>query len=119
MEREDLIRVSLADVVAGHVRDFFRNTPGALTEGTTARLITATSDEPLQKFEDLNNLRFKVASLQPMSARLRRILTRRNMANLASYYYPVLASGTLTCITSNGQERAIELSTGLLLDVLD
>ena len=67
-QSEDELGLQLADVVAGHVRDFFRNTPHALTEGTTARLITATSDEPLQRFQDLDGLRFKVASLRPMSA---------------------------------------------------
>ena len=116
---EDELGLQLADVVAGHVRDFFRNNPVALTEGSTARLITATSDEPLQKFEEINRVLFKTASLHPMSTRLRRTLTRRNMANLVSYYYPVLASGMLTCNTSNGQERDLELSTGLILDLLD
>lgn len=116
---QDELGLQLADVVAGHVRNFFRNNPAALTEASTARLITATSIEPLQKFEEITGVLFKTASLHPMSARLRRILKRRNTANLVSYFYPVLASGILTCTTSNGQERDLELSTGLIMDLLD
>lgn len=116
---EDELGLQLADVVAGYVREFFRRTPIALTEGSTARLITATSEEPLQKMELMDGVLFKIGSLQPMSARLKRSLTRRNMANLVSYFYPVLASGILTCNTSTGQERDLELSTGLIMDLLD
>jgi hypothetical protein len=116
---EEELGLQLADVVAGYVRSFFRNNPAALREGSSARLITATSDEPLQKFEWHDGVLFKEASLHPMSAGLRRVLARRNIANMISYFYPVLAAGMLTCNTSNGQERDLEVSTGLILDLLD
>jgi hypothetical protein len=39
--------------------------------------------------------------------------------NLVSYFYPVLAAGMLTRVTSNGQERDLEASTGMLTDLVD
>jgi hypothetical protein len=116
---EQEVGLQLADVAAGFVRDFFATNPDALTEGSTARLITPNSNEPLQKLEPIGRHLFKTAALTPMSAQLRRKVARRNMANLISYFYPVLASGILTCTTSNGQERDLELSTGLICDLLD
>ena len=116
---EDEVGLQLADVVAGHIRDFFRNNPSALTTASSSRLITPESDEPLQKFERIGGQLFKTASLHPMPRMLWRILTRRNMANLVSYYYPVLAAGILTCNTFNGHPRDLELSTGFISDLLD
>jgi hypothetical protein len=118
-QSEDELGLQLADVIAGHIREFFRNNPAALTAGSTSRLITAMSDEPLQKFEAMEGTLFKVASLHPMPRPLWRSLTRRNIANLVSYYYPVLAAGMLTCNTSNGHPRDLELSTGFISDLLD
>lgn len=116
---EEEIGLQLADVVAGDVRHFFRNDPDALIEGSTNRLITPDSDEPLQKFDELGGHLFKAASLRPMSTRLHRRLTRPNRANLISYYYPVLGSGMLSCTTFNGQARSLEMPTRSLYDLLD
>jgi len=55
----DELGLQLVDVFAGEFRDFFRNNREALTEGTTSMLITTTSDEPLQQFQDVGNARFK------------------------------------------------------------
>lgn len=116
---QDELGLQIADVVAGSVRDFFRNVPDALIVGASDRLITATSDEPLQVLELIDGMLFKKGALHRMPAQLRKTLTRRNLQNLVSYFYPVLAAGILTCNTSNGIERDIELSTGLIFDLLD
>ena len=115
----DELGLQLVDVFAGEFRDFFRNNQEALTEGTTRMLITATSDEPLQQFQDVENLRFKTGVLTPMSAGLMRKLKRRNRRNILSYFYPVLAAGNVTCVTLNGQERHLEIPTGMIFDLLD
>lgn len=116
---EDELGLQLADVIAGYVRDFFRNNRLALTAGSTPRLITPTSHEPLQVFQELNGKLFKYASLQRMPPGIRRLLAQRNLANLLSYFYPVLAGGILTCTTLNGQMRHLELPTSLIFDLLD
>lgn len=67
---EDELGLQLADVIAGHVREFFRNNPQPLNVGSTPRLITATSDEPLQKFETMDGMLFKAASLHPIPRHL-------------------------------------------------
>lgn len=115
----DELGLQLVDVFAGEFRDFFRNNGEALTEGTTSMLITATSDEPLQQFQDVGDARFKSGTLTPMSAGLLRKLRRRNTMHILSYFYPVLAAGNVTCVTLNGQERLLEIPTGMIFDLLD
>jgi hypothetical protein len=115
----DEIGLQLADVIAGEVREFFRSNPDALIESATLRLITPESDEPLQKFIEINNRTFKNGALSPMSNGLFRRLARRNSANIVSYYYPVLSAGMLTCVTDTGQLRDLEISTRLISDLLD
>jgi hypothetical protein len=115
----DEIGLQLADVVAGEVREFYRSNPDALTESATLKLITPESDEPLQKFIEINNITFKNGALSPMSNGLFRRLGRRNSANIVSYYYPVLSAGMLTCVTDTGQFRDLEISTRLISDLLD
>ena len=116
---EDDLGLQLADVIAGEAREFFRSTPEALTENATLRLITPESDEPLQKFIEMNNVIFKSGALSPMSRGLHRKLARRNSANIISYYYPVLSAGMLTCVSDTGQLRDLEIPTRLISDVLD
>jgi hypothetical protein len=115
----DELGLQLVDVFAGEFRDFFRNNREALTEGTTSMLITATSDEPLQQFQDVGNARFKTGALSPMSPKLLRKLRHRNARHVLSYFYPVLAAGNVTCVTLNGQERHLEVPTGMIFDLLD
>lgn len=116
---EDDLGLQLADVVAGEVRDFFRSTPEALTENATLTLITPESDEPLQRFIQMNGLTFKNGALSPMSRGLHRKLARRNSANIISYYYPVLSAGMLTCVSDTGQLRDLEIPTRMISDLLD
>ena len=116
---EQELGLQLADVVAGEVRDFFRSNDLPLTESTTPRIIDPTSDERLQQFEQMEGHLFKSGSLVPMSRELRRMFLPRNTRHIVSYYYPVLASGMLTCVTLNGQERHLELSTRTIFDLLD
>ena len=111
--------LQLADVIAGEVRDFFRSNPESLTESTTLRLITPESDEPMQRFEKIGDLVFKKGVLMPMSAGLTAKLRRKNPENPISYCYPILAAGMLTCVTDTGQLRDLEISTGLVSDLLD
>jgi hypothetical protein len=115
----DDLGLQLADVVAGEVREFFRNSPEALTESATLRLITPDSDEPHQVFTPLSGRLVKTSVLSPMSPGLARRLVRRNSANLVSYYYPILSSGILSCVTDTGQLRLLEIPTRLVLDALD
>lgn len=115
----DELGLQLVDVFAGEMRDFFRSNGEALSEGTTSRLITAASDEPLQQFQELGDRNFKIGALTPMSAGLWRKLHHRNRAHVLSYYYPVLAAGNVTCVTLNGQERHLELPTRMIFDLLD
>jgi len=115
----DELGLQLADVLAGEVREFFRSNPDTLTESATLRLITPESDEPLQRFIELNNITFKNGALSPMSKQLFRKLARRNSANIVSYYYPVLSAGMLTCVTDTGQLRDLEIPTRLISDLLD
>lgn len=114
----DDLGLQLADVVAGEVREFFRSNPAPLTESATLRLIKPGSDEPLQKFIEINTL-FKNGVLSPMSPELARKLVRRNSANIISYYYPLLSAGMLTCVTDTGQLRDLEIPTRLISDLLD
>jgi len=115
----DELGLQLVDVFAGEFRDFFRNNGEALTEGATSMLITTMSDEPLQQFQDVGDRHFKSGVLTPMSAGLLHKLKRRNTRHILSYFYPVLAAGNLTCVTLNGQERLLEIPTGMIFDLLD
>ena len=115
----DDLGLQLADVVAGEVREFFRRNPEPLIENSTMKLITPESDEPLQKFIEIDHTLFKNGALSPMSPELLRKLARRNSANLISYYYPVLSAGMLTCVTDTGQYRDLEISTGFISDLTD
>jgi hypothetical protein len=116
---QDDLGLQLTDVVAGEVREFFRNNPEPLTESATLRLITPESDEPLQKFIEVDHVLFKNGVLSRMSPGLARKLVRRNSANIISYYYPVLSAGMLTCVTDTGQFRDLEIPTRLISDLLD
>jgi len=119
IESHDDLGLQLADVIAGEVREFFRSNPEALTEHSTLRLITPESDEPLQRFIEVNNITFKNGALSPMSRALNRKLARRNSANIISYYYPILSAGMLTCVSDTGQLRDLEIPTRLISDLLD
>lgn len=113
--RED-IGLQLVDVVAGEVRSFFRRNPEGLNESATLRLITGDSDEPLEGFLEFNNSTHKIGALSPMTIGLATKVSVENSDNLISYYYPVLASGILACITETGQPRLLEIPTRLILD---
>jgi len=115
----DDLGLQLADIVAGEVREFFRDNPEPLIENSTMMLITPESDEPLQKFIEINGITFKNGALSPMSSGLARKLVRRNSGNIISYYYPILSAGMLTCITDTGQYRDLEIPTRLISDLLD
>ncbi|MGH9713183.1 MAG: hypothetical protein ACRD5M_07785 [Candidatus Acidiferrales bacterium] len=115
----DDIGLQLADIIAGEVREFFRGNPESLTESSTLRLITPESDEPIQRFMPIQNRIFKTGVLSPMSPGLAGKLVRRNTATIISYYYPILSSGMLTCVTDTGQLRDLEIPTRLIADLLD
>jgi len=115
----DDLGLQLADVVAGEVRDFFRSNAEPLTEGATLRLITPSSDEPVQRFERIGDATFKKGILTKMSSALIQKLVRKNETNPISYYYPVLAAGMLSCITDTGRYRDLEVPTRLIADLLD
>jgi hypothetical protein len=66
----DDLGLQLADVVAGEVRECFRNNQESLTDGTTLRLITPESDEPLQNFMKITDSFMKIGALSPMSVLL-------------------------------------------------
>lgn len=115
----DDLGLQLADVIAGEVRDFFRNNPESLTESASLRLITPESDEPVQRFEKIGDNVFKKGVLTPMSAGLAEKLVHKNPENPISYCYPVLAAGMLTCVSDTGQLRDLEIPTRLISDLLD
>jgi len=115
----DDLGLQLADVIAGEVRDFFRNNPESLTESASLRLITPESDEPVQRFEKIAGNVFKKGVLTPMSAGLAEKLVCKTPENPISYCYPVLAAGMLTCVSDTGQLRDLEIPTRLISDLLD
>jgi hypothetical protein len=115
----DDLGLQLADVIAGEVREFFRNNPEGLTESATLRLITPESDEPVQRFEKIGDIVFKKGVLTAMSTALAEKLVRKNPENPISYCYPILAAGMLTCVTATGQLRDLEIPTRLISDLLD
>jgi hypothetical protein len=119
IESRNDLGLQLADVIAGEVRDFFRNNPESLTESASLRLITPESDEPVQRFEKIGDRLFKKGVLTPMSAGLAEKLARKNLENSISYCYPILAAGMLTCVTDTGQLRDLEIPTRLISDLLD
>lgn len=115
----DDIGLQLADIVAGEVRDFFRNNHDAITEGASPNLITAKSEESFEIYMPMNGMLFKRGSLSRMSKELARKLVRRNSRNPVSYYYPILAAGMLSLVTDTGQFRDLEISTRSIFDGLD
>jgi hypothetical protein len=116
---EDELGLQLADVVAGQVREFFRQNPAALTTSATLNLITPDSDEPLQQFQELAGRIFKRGVLSRMPGDLLRVLRDRNGTNPISYYFPILAAGILTCVSDTGQLRLLEIPTRTIFDLLD
>jgi hypothetical protein len=108
--------LQLVDVVVGDVRHFFRENREFLTENATLKLIDNQSDEPLQQLLEYNNTLHKIGALSQMSPGSARKLDRQNSENMVSYYYPVLASGILNCVTETGQPRLVEIPAGRFLD---
>jgi hypothetical protein len=115
----DDLGLQLVDLFVGEVRELFRKNPEFLTEGATLKLIRVGSNEPIQSFMKIGDHFSKLGSLTPMSTILRSKISRRNAANPISYYYPVLASGILTCMTTTGQYRFLEIPTRSIFDALD
>jgi len=113
------IGLQLADLLAGEIRSLFEAYPELLTESSNLELVTGSSREDMEWWEESLGLFQKLGHLVKMSDRLTRAVKHADGSNCFPFYRHSLASGLLTCFTDLGQPRQIEVFEGNFFQQLD
>jgi len=112
------VGLQLADLMAGEVCEFFKANDELLTYGATRKLVTATSNEPMNTVAQIAGQVVKTGVVHRMPAGLQARILRpdRHGRTVLPYFRRLFAAGTLTCYSAFGQPRHIEVFEGLIED---
>lgn len=111
--------LQLADLIVGEARAWYREHHDLLQYGSSTRLITPTSEDHYEQLGELNGLWFKEGRLTPMPRAVIRRLHRASPHSGLGYFFPILAAGTLSYYTDNGEQRLIRISEAEFFDLCD
>jgi hypothetical protein len=114
-----LLGLQLADIMAGESRRLFLNLPALLKIGQTKNLITQASRERTSVYWLILGRLMKTGRVTKIPAATLRALMTVKPGHLWPLFNPVLASGTLTCVTDFGTLRHLMPFEGVFLDGTD
>jgi hypothetical protein len=113
------VGLQLADLMAGEIRLFFEEHPAMLTSGATHKLITGSSREPAEWWEEPLGILQKLGSVTPMPQELKDACRETKGASCLPLYRHLFASGLLTCYRDLGNPRHIEIIENNFFDQTD
>ncbi len=99
--------LQLADIVVGDAR------------ASSTRFITPISEDRCEQLGELNGVWFKEGRLTPMPHLINRRLHRASPQSSLPYFFQILAAGTLSYYTDNGEQRLIRASEAEFFDLYD
>lgn len=118
---EEEVGLQLADLMAGEIVGFFKANEELLTHGSTSRLITPVSQEPIQTVASLGKHGVKTGVLTPMPDDLHERFFRDdpNGRTVLPCFVDLMCSGMLSCYGSWGTPRNILIFEKLIWDQSD
>jgi hypothetical protein len=118
---EDSIGLQLADLAAGEARAFLEANRDLLETGSSPKLITPSSDEPIQGIIQFKGQNFKATAITMMPNALQKRFFQQDPKERSVFasFRDVLLAGMMTCYGSWGTPRHIAVYDKMLIDQLD
>lgn len=118
---ENELGLQLADLMAGEIVDFFKANEELLAYGSTSRLITPVSEEPIQTVASLGRHWVKTGVLITMPTDLYEHFFRDdpNGRTVLPCFVELMSSGILTCYGAFGTPRDLLIFEKLIWDQAD
>ncbi len=99
---EDEVGLQLADLLTGEVRWFFGANPEFLTNQSSSRLVTGTSQEDIEMWITAFNIYHKYGAILRIPPHLKQKLEQFDGTSCLAIYRPSFAAGLLSCYTDLG-----------------
>ena len=118
---EQEIGLQLADLAAGETRAFLEANRDLQEYGASPKLITPTSDEPIQGVSELSGRLFKVNAVTMMPGALQKRFFQKDPKerSVMPCFTDLLMSGMLTCFSTWGTPRHVTAYDRMIIDQLD